>query len=435
MILNKILWAVATTLIIYSGIYFTIKFKGIQFRFKDIFKSLKNDNKNTDGITPFQTLSMALAGRIGVGSLAGVALSIYVGGIGTILWMWLTAFLCAPNAFSETVLGIIYHKKDKGNVYVGGPSYYIGDGLKKKNLAIIYAILIIVTYVFGFLSIQSNTITKSITNVVDINPIIIGIIITLITAFVIFSGTKGIAKFTSKLVPIMSLIFILVSLFIIITNITRIPMILFQIIKEAFNFKALGMGVLSSFIIGIQRGVFSNEAGIGTGAIAASASNDNNAIKQGFIQTIGVYFTTLVICTITALVIALSDYSSLSLTDINGIEITSYAFTTFAGKIGSLTVIISIILFAFSTIIAGYYYGESNLKYIVKNNKYSFILKIITLVILLFSSIMSANFLWNFVDIFVAILGIINIISLFLLKKDVLKKVKDYYDKRKYVKM
>lgn len=435
MILNKILWAVATTLIIYSGIYFTIKFKGIQFRFKDIFKSLKNVNKNTDGITPFQTLSMALAGRIGVGSLAGVALSIYVGGIGTILWMWLTAFLCAPNAFSETVLGIIYHKKDEGNVYVGGPSYYIGDGLKKKNLAIIYAILIIVTYVFGFLSIQSNTITKSITNVVDINPIIIGIIITLITAFVIFSGTKGIAKFTSKLVPVMSLIFILVSLFIIITNITRIPMILFQIIKEAFNFKALGMGVLSSFIIGIQRGVFSNEAGIGTGAIAASASNDNNAVKQGFIQTIGVYFTTLVICTITALVIALSDYSSLSLTDINGIEITNYAFTAFAGKIGSLTVIISIILFAFSTIIAGYYYGESNLKYIVKNNKYSFILKIITLLILLFSSIMSANFLWNFVDIFVAILGIINIISLFLLKKDVLKKVKDYYDKRKYVKM
>lgn len=432
--LNKILWAITTTLIVYSGIYFTIKFKGIQFKFKDIFKSLKSD-KNTDGITPFQTLSMALAGRIGVGSLAGVALSIYVGGIGTIFWMWLTAFLCAPNAFSETVLGILYHKKDKDNIYFGGPSYYIDKGLKNKKLAIIYAILIIVTYVFGFLSIQSNTITKSITDIININPIIIGVIITLITAVVIFSGTKGIAKFTSKLVPVMSLIFILVSLFIIGINITKLPNVLFQIVKEAFNFKALKFGILSSFIIGIQRGVFSNEAGIGTGAIAASASSDNNAVKQGFIQVLGVYFTTLVICTITAIVIILSDYSSLSLNDVNGIEITNYAFTFFAGKIGRLTVVISIILFAFSTIIAGYYYGESNLKYIIRNNKYTFILKIITLLILLFSSIMSANFLWNFVDIFVAILGIINIISLFLLRKDVLKSVKDYYTKKKYGKM
>lgn len=429
--LNKILWGITTTLIIYSGIYFTIKFRGIQFRFKDIFKSIKNTSKNKDKITPMETLSMSLAGRIGVGSLAGVALSIYIGGIGTIFWMWITAFLCAPNAFQETVLGILYHEKDKDGIFVGGPSYYIDKGLKNKKLAITYAILIIITYVFGFLSIQSNTITKSITNVININPIIIGIVITFITAIVIFSGTKGIAKFTSKLVPIMSLIFIIVSIIIILTNITKIPIILFQIVKEAFNFKSLGIGILSPFIIGIQRGIFSNEAGIGTGAIAASASDNNDAVKQGFIQIIGVYFTTLIICTITAIVIILSDYSTLNLNDINGIEITNYAFSFFMGKFGKITIIVSIILFAFSTIIAGYYYGESNLKYINKNEIYTFILKIITLTILLFSSVMSANFLWNFVDIFVAILGIINITSLFLLEKYVLKAVKDYYTKKK----
>ena len=434
MILNKILWAITTALIIYSGIYFTVKFKGIQFKFKDIFKSLKKDN-DINGITPFETLSMALAGRIGVGSLAGVALSIYVGGIGTIFWMWVSAFLCAPNAFLETILGVMYHKKTDKNIYVGGPSYYINDGLNNPKLALLYAILIIITYVFGFLSIQSNTITKSITNVIDINPIIIGIIITIITALVIFKDTKGIAKFTSKLVPVMSLIFILVSLFIIINNITKIPGVILSIIKEALNFKALGSGVLLSFVIGIQRGVFSNEAGIGTGAIAAAASNDSNEVKQGFIQVLGVYFTTLVICTMTAIVIILSDYTSLSINDINGIEITNYAFTFFTGKIGELTVIISIILFAFSTIIAGYYYGESNLKFISKNNKFTTILKITTLLILLFSSIISANILWNFVDIFVAILGIINIIALFLLKNDVIKKVRDYQIKKKYDRM
>lgn len=428
--INKILWSITTILMIYSGIYFTFKLKGIQFRFKDIFKSFKKSNNNSL-VSPFETLTMSLAGRIGVGSLAGVALSIYVGGVGTVFWMWVTAFICAPNAFSESVLGVLYHKKDN-DIYVGGPSYYINYGLKNKSLSKIYALLIIITYIFGFLSIQSNTITKSITDVINIQPIIIGIIITLITSFIIFSGVKGIAKFTSALVPIMSLIFIVVSLFIIGINFEKIPNMIFEIIKHAFNFKALGMGVFNTFIIGIQRGIFSNEAGIGTGAIASAVSNDNPT-KQGLLQVLGIYFTTLVICTITAFVIILSDYNTLVLNDINGIEITNYAFSFFIGKLGNITVIISIILFAFSTIIAGYYYGESNLMFLVKNNKYNFILKIVTLFILLISSVVSANILWNFVDIFVAILGIINIISIFYLRKDIIKEVKNYKSKNKVI--
>ena len=434
-ILNKILWAIATALIIMSGIYFTIRLKCIQFRFKDIFDSLKNDNPSKDGITPFETLTMALAGRIGVGSLAGVALSIYIGGIGTIFWMWVTAFLCAPNAFSESLLGVLYHKKDEQGLYVGGPAYYIKDGMKKKRLAKIYAILIIIAYIFGFLSIQSNTITKSVTDVININPFIIGIIITVITSLIIFKGVKGIIKTASKLVPVMSLIYIGVCLFIIILNIDKIPMLLFNIVKEAFNFKALGMGVFTSFIIGIQRGIFSNEAGIGTGAIASAATNTNDSVKQGLLQVLGVYFTTLVICTITGLVIMLSDYNTLTFIDINGIEITNYAFSYFIGSLGHITVIISIILFAFSTIIAGYYYGEASLKFLNRNYKLVIVLKIVTLIILLFSSVVSANLLWNFVDLFVAILGIINIISLLYLRKDIIKAWKNYQGFKKYGKM
>lgn len=434
-ILNKILWAITTALIIMSGIYFTIRLRGIQFKFKDIFNSLKNDNPSKDGITPFETLTMALAGRIGVGSLAGVALSIYIGGIGTIFWMWVTAFLCVPNAFSESLLGVLYHKKDEQGLYIGGPAYYIKDGMKKKKLANIYAILIIIAYIFGFLSIQSNTITKSVTDVININPFVIGIIITAITSLIIFKGAKGIIKTASRLVPVMSLIYIGVCLFIIILNFDKIPMLLFNIVKEAFNFKALGMGVFTSFIIGIQRGIFSNEAGIGTGAIASAATNTNDSVKQGLLQVLGVYFTTLVICTITGIVIILSDYNTLTFIDINGIEITNYAFSFFIGSLGHVTVIISIILFAFSTIIAGYYYGESSLKFLNKSEKLVMWLKIITLIILLFSSVISANLLWNFVDLFVAILGIINIIALLHLRKDIIKMWKNYHGFKKYGKM
>lgn len=434
MILNKILWAIATALIILSGIYFTIKLNGVQFKLKDIFNSIKKD-KNATGITPFQTLSMALAGRIGVGSLAGVALSIYIGGIGSIFWMWITAFLCAPSAFSEGLLGVLYHKKGKDGVCYGGPSYYIKEGLNKKIWANIYAILIIIAYIFGFLSIQSNTITKSIINVINIEPIIIGIIITVITSLIIFRGDKGIINAASKLVPVMSIIYIGITLFILIININKIPILLLNIVKEAFNFKTLGAGVLSTFIIGIQRGIFSNEAGIGTGAIAAATTNTNDGVKQGLLQILGIYFTTLVICTMTALVIMLSDYDTLIFNNINGIEITNYAFSYFIGYLGNITVVISIILFAFSTIIAGYYYGESNVKFLSKNTKFIPILKIITLFILLFSSIISAEFLWNFVDTFVAILGIINIIALFYLQKDIIKEWKNYQAIKKYDKM
>jgi len=332
-------------------------------------------------------------------------------------------------------LGVLYHKKDEQGLYVGGPAYYIKDGMKKKRLAKIYAILIIIAYIFGFLSIQSNTITKSVTDVININPFIIGIIITVITSLIIFKGVKGIIKTASKLVPVMSLIYIGVCLFIIILNIDKIPMLLFNIVKEAFNFKAFGMGIFTSFIIGIQRGIFSNEAGIGTGAIASAATNTNASVKQGLLQVLGVYFTTLVICTITGLVIMLSDYNTLTFVDINGIEITNYAFSYFIGSLGHITVIISIILFAFSTIIAGYYYGEASLKFLNRNYKLVIVLKIVTLIILLFSSVVSANLLWNFVDLFVAILGIINIISLLYLRKDIIKAWKNYQGFKKYDKM
>ena len=408
-ILNSILWSIAIPLMVYVGIFYTIKFKGIQFKFKDMFKSLKRSNN--DEVTSFQILSMTLAGRIGVGSLSGVALSIYLGGEGTILWIWIISIIVCPLAYFESFLSHKYHEK-KDNVYIGGPSYYISKGLNKKRLSIIYSILIVLAYTVAFNSIQSNTITKSIINMLDINPLYIGILIGGFSITVIFKGIKNILRFLEMLVPIMTLIFIISCIYILICNYKLIPNMFIRIFNSAFNIKSFGYGLLSTFIIGVQRGIFSNEAGIGTGGIVGATSSSNNSNKQGMISMFGIYFTTMIICTLTAFIIILSNYN-IDLGYINGIELTYYAFNLFLGNIGKYVVLISIILFAFSTIIAGYYYSEVNIKYLTNNRLYIPLLKILTLIILILSSIISPHILWDLVDILVACLALINIYALY----------------------
>lgn len=421
-LINKILWLVATLLLVSSGIYFTIKLNFIQFRIKDMLKNIFSKEKEK-GIKSYETLMMVLAGRIGVGSIAGVALAIHLGGIGSIFWMWVIAIVSASNSYVETVLGILYQEKDYDNIYKGGPSYYLKNGLNKKILGGIYALLIILSYVGGFLSIQSNTITKSINQITYVSPILIGLIISVVTMVIIFGGIRRIASFSSKVVPFMIIGYILIALYCCITNIYLIPDIFVNIIKSAFHFDSFFSGFLPTLIIGIQRGIFSNEAGLGTGAIASSTVNTTNSVKQGYIQMIGVYITTLLICTSTALIILTSDYTTLNLKDVNGIEITQYAFTYHLGNVGSYLIFISIILFSFTTILTGYYDGESSLKYFFKSikNIYLIILKVLTILVLFIGCLIKASSIWLFVDILVALEAIINIYALFMLRKDVEK--------------
>ncbi len=436
-IVSKLLWGVATVMLFGAGLYFTFKLGFVQFKLKDLILSFKHDKQKREGITPFETLNIALASRIGVGSLAGVSLALYLGGVGTIFWMWISAIVCSANAFSESVLGVLYRQRDKENMYKGGPSYYISNGLGNKALSKIYAIVVLSAYIVGFLTIQANTIVSSITDVFNIDALVVAIFIVLITSYIIFSGLRKIAAVASKLVPIMSIGFIIISIYIIITNVNVMPNIISTIISEAFNIKALSFGVLTTMIIGIQRGIFSNEAGIGSGAIASSVADTDSPVKQGFVQLTGVYFTTLVICTLTALVVLSSNYQELVLVDVNGIEITQYAFSYHIGNIGKYVIMISIILFAFSTIISGYFYGESNLKFLFKNiNRKSILLfKIIVLILLLLGSISSALVIWNIVDIFVVLMAIINVYAIFLLRKDVIEEYQYYlYKKRAIIK-
>lgn len=418
-IITDVLWSTAIILLIGGGIYFTIKLKFPQFKVRKMINGLKNDR--VQEVSPIKSLMMSLAARIGVGSLAGIALAIYIGGPGTIFWIWLTSIFTSVNSFCESYMGVKYQEKDD-KAYKGGPAFYIDKGLKNKKLAIVYAILIIIAYIVGFMTIQSNTITKSLQDYLSISPLLIGVILAIISGYIIFKGLDKIISTISKMVPIMGGAYIITSLVIIFLNLDILPEIIKTIITSAFNARSATTGFLSTFIIGVQRGIFSTEAGLGSGAIASSTSSVKNKIGLGLIQILGIYFASLVICTSTALIILMSDYTSINFNDINGIELTQYALNYHLGNFGIIFMIFSIITFAFSTIIAGYYYGESNLKYLLKNvSKTQLnIFKIVTSTLLVLGSITSPTLLWNIVDILVACLAIINMYSLLKMRKEII---------------
>lgn len=423
--LSKMIWLVATSLIIINGIYFTFKLNFAQFRFIKMFKSLLIKNKNKDTIKPFESLMMVLAGRIGVGSIAGIAISIYYGGIGSIFWMWISSILGASLTFIETSLGMIYQKKDTKSICKGGPSFYIKYGLNNKLLGNIYAIIILISDIVGFISIQTNTITHSIQEIVNIDSKIIGVVLSILVIIIIVGGAKRIANFSSKMVPTMTLLYLFVCFIIIVININKIPNIFITIIKSAFEFKSLGGGVLGSVVIGIQRGIFSSEAGIGTGAIAAAATEtltQEEKLAQGYTQMLGVYITTFLICTSTALILLTTNISNLNFNNFNGIELVQIAFTKHLGTIGNYFVFLIIFLFAFTTILSSYYNGESSLKYFIdKPRKLLKLLKLFTCFSIMFGALSNSNIIWNFIDAFVGILAIINIYAIIKLKDKVLK--------------
>lgn len=426
--LNTAVWAVATVFLIICGLYFTYKLKFVQFNFKKIIGSLKSSHSDKSSISPFKTLNLALAARIGVGSLAGIALGIYKGGVGVVFWIWLSSLITIPNSFVESTLAVMFRERD-GDYYIGGPAYYINKGLGLRKMSIVYAIIIFLCYIGGFLAVQSNTIATSVNTYLDISPYITGVIVAIISYLIISHGLKRIANFTSFLVPLMGLAYMVVALIIIVIKIDMIPGVISNIFHEAFNFKAFGWGILSSIIIGVQRGIFSSEAGMGTGAVASGTSDTKEPCKQGYIQMLGVYFTTFVICTSTVFVILTSKVNLNSFTNPNGIEITLKALNNHMGNFGTIILIFAILSFAFSTIISGYYYGESNLKYLDKktSNKSIRLLNIIVVLILFYGAIASPKFLWNTVDIGAGLLAIINCFSIFMLRD----KIKKEYDKER----
>ena len=377
---------------------------------------MKKENEN--GISIKDSLFMSLAAKIGIGSLAGIAFAIYYGGIGTIFWIWIFTFFIAINSFLEKYLSVKYKEND-GLFYKGGPAYYIKKGLNNKTLSLVYSFVLIFAYIFGFLSIQSNTITILVNNMFCVNKAVVSVIMCVLSGYFIFKGLKSISNLCNKIVPIMSIIYIIIGVIVISINIIDIPNVIINIIKSGLNFRAISGGFVTAFFIGIQKSIFSSEAGIGTGAIASGATSSNNCEKQGYVGIIETYFINFIITTITAFLIILSNYNTTNFININGIELTKYAFSSHLGVFGEIILLVLIILFSFSTIVTGYYYGESNLKNITNSKIIILILKILTIMLIFVGGISRSNSIWNVVDLFVAILAIINVYSIFKLRKSI----------------
>ena len=403
----SITWYAASILIIYSGIKYSFKYKFIQFKIKEFISAIKSKSKND--VSPLASLSMSLAAKIGVGSLSGVALALYFGGVGSIFWMCIISLLVSINTYVECKLGIKYRDRI-GFVFVGGPSFYIRKCLNNRYLSILYGILVIVTYSGLFLSIQSNTIVSVLSEFnISINLIVIAL--SLVTFIIIIKGAHNIFLVDSILVPVMLIFYLIVGGYAIF-NSNNLFCIFKIMISEAFNIKS----IISVFLVGMQRAIFISESGIGTSAISASAC-DNEPSKQGLLEILGIHITTFLVCFITFLIIVTSDYNIIDFGNINGIEIVMYAFNYHFGNFGKIMLAIITILFAFSTIISGYFFGENNVRIFTNNKKIINIFKILVILVIVISGYVSPNILWNLTDYFIAILAIINVSSLLRINK------------------
>lgn len=417
--LTNIIWIFLTIIIIVTSIYFSLKLKFISLNINKMFKTLLNKEKNTTSFESIKTLLLSLSGKIGVGSISGVALALLQGGIGTIFWIWIISILSAVLAYAETYLGIKYKEKDELKMNKGGPAYYIKHGLNNNKLSKLYAICIIICYIVGFISIQSNTITITLSKTLNVNKLLTAVIITITSAFIIFKNSKKISDTSSSLVPIMTLIYILTAIYAALSNTHLLEEIFKNIFINAFNYKSLKGAFIYTLLIGVKRGIFACEAGVGTTSIASASSSTKSPSDEGYIQMLGTYITSIIICTCTAIIILTTNYNILNIENPNGIEIIMYAFNYHLGNFGNITLFICIFLFAFSTIITGYYYAETNTKFITKNKKTILLLKYFTIIIVLLGSIFNSSYIWQITDFLLGIICLINIYAIIKLRKEI----------------
>lgn len=417
------LWIIASAMIFSCGLYYSFRLHFVHLKWKSMLKAVMQKPNQKNSISSFQSFSMSLAGRIGVGSLSGIALAVYLGGPGVLFWIWITSFFCASTTFAESVLAVIFRKRESGNIYRGGPFYYIQEGLKNKKLALFYAVVILITFIAGFSTMQVNTMVKCLTSVTSANPMILTLFIVGITGASILGGVRSISHITSIFIPIVTISYCFICIYIILMNINMLPKILIDIFHSALSFKTFGLGIVSTLLIGMQKGIFSSEAGLGTGSIAAATSALSFPSQNGLAQTFGIHIENLLIATITVFVICMSHYNNLVIPDPNGIELTLYAFAFHLNSFGITFITIAISIFAISSVLAGYYYSESSLKFIKNvDRKDILFLQIVFLLFLFIGCIISSQLLWDIVDVFIGMIAIVNIYALFRLRKMVIKE-------------
>ncbi|MBP3669942.1 MAG: alanine:cation symporter family protein [Bacteroides sp.] len=433
--INDVLWSyILIAMLLGCALWFTIKTKFVQFRMiGEMIKVLSESTSKQEGrehhISSFQAFMVSLASRIGTGNLAGVATAITVGGPGAVFWMWIVALLGSSSAFIESTLAQLYkvHGKDS---FIGGPAYYMKKGLKQPWMGILFAILIIFTFSFAFNSVQSNTICAAFEQAFQVDHTLMGIILTVMSLIIFFGGIQRIAKVSSIIVPVMALGYIVLVVIIIGMNIQLLPQVLETIIGHAFGWKqALGGGIGIAVMQGIKRGLFSNEAGMGSAPNVAATADVTHPVKQGLIQALGVFTDTLIICTCTAFIIL---FSGVPLTgEANGVQLTQMALSNEIGSFGSIYVAISILFFAYSSIIGNYYYGEANVRYITNNKMVMTIFRVLSGGMVLFGSLASLDLAWSLADICMGLMTICNLIAITLLGKYAYRLLEDYREQKR----
>lgn len=432
--INSYLWgSILIYLLSACGIWFTFRLKGLQItRFFHMFRLLKTSRKSSShGISSFQALCTSLAARVGTGNLMGVAVAISLGGAGAVFWMWLIAFVGMATAFAESALGQLYKERDSMGNFRGGPAYYMSKGLNSKKLAVTFSLCLFFGYGFVFSAVQANSITSAFNGAYGFNPLYTGIVITLVAAFIILGGLKNIARFAELTVPFMGLLYILICLVVIALNISKVPMIISDIFASAFGLKEAGSGLVGAAIVhGIKRGLYSNEAGMGSAPNAAAAAEPfpPHPVSQGYIQMLAVFFDTIVICSCTAILILLfKDTGSQA----QGIQLTQQALSYQVGAWGSDFITIAILLFAFTSIVANFAYADNNLKYLKMDNLLGrWFLRLSFLLMLVFGSVATLPEVIALADLSTGLMTIVNVTALFMLSKVVVKITKDYHQQQ-----
>ena len=423
-------------LLVIVGIYFTLRTGFVQFRLlPDGIKQIMEKNDNKSAVSSFQALMISTASRVGVGNIAGVATAISAGGPGAVFWMWLIAVLGSASAFVESTLAQVYKVKH-GEEFRGGPSYYIQKALGQRWLGIIFSISLIACFAYGFNSLQANNIVSAFSYYSGGEfpsiaiPAAIGLALSALTGFIIFKGQKYIAFISSIMVPVMAIFYMALGLFIIVKNIGILPATLANIFVSAFDFESFSGGLMGSAVLwGIKRGLFSNEAGMGSAPNAAASAQVSHPAKQGLVQLISVFIDTLLICSTSAFIILLSgvDYTALK-----AMPLVQQAVSCQVGEWGITFITISVFFFAFSSIIGNYYYTESNVMFIQNRPDGSLTLFRITCVIAVFlGSIAGYDLVWNLADVLMGIMALINITAILLLGNTAFLVLKDYTDQKK----
>ena len=441
---NDFLWTyILIAVLVGCGLWFTWRTRFVQFRMlKEMVRLLGDSSVKHPGhkhISSFQAFAVSVATRVGTGNLAGVATAIAIGGPGAVFWMWIIALIGSATAFVESTLAQLFKLRHKDS-FIGGPAYYIQKGMHNRWMSALFAILITITFGLSYNSIQSNTICQAMNEAFGWNQVLTGIVLVMMSLAIVFGGIQRIAKVSSVIVPVMAIGYFILAFVIVLMNIHLMPHVFKVIISNAFGLEQItGGGLGATMMNGIKRGLFSNEAGEGSAPNVAATASVSHPVKQGLIQALGVFTDTLLVCSCTAFIILISGLYSHP--ELNGIALTQSALQSEIGSSGPIFIAIAIFLFAFSSIIGNYYYGEANIRFLFgrkeenNNGKLKSILFIYRLcsggVLVMFGALASLEIVWNLGDLCMALLTACNLIAILVLGKYAFKLLKDYQQQKK----